>query len=671
MSNDPFDLFGDVEKSVGIPVVRMKFIGVEFMTYDELFSGFDTLKVITFSSSVSFINEIVEKFSDVEILLGCEGISKSVETIAAFQENTTSLLDELCKNCKNIEQMLIDKKLRFYMARDKISHEKLFLLSNTNNDNTRVITGSANLSKQAFSGKQNEVRIRCENDTAGYNYFLSLYNNFKAACDYYTRQVGKAVKADTIEKIPLWDHIKAQKVIVIENEKDTSQDIEFILNTKQRAKEIKDSLPAGIVKNDKAIIDAKSLKTIIQNVKNAKTPDTNTKFIENPAFTYNLEDCSASLNNVPWDLHPISNDIKNDCELLLKFFNGLDRIYGNSDNVKRTYYKFMIWFLCSPFMPLVRKQLQMAQRDLEKNFPVMALLAGNSTVGKTTFIKLLYSMTFGKEYYKIASKEMLNKDGIILLRNSIKGVPVTFDDISAINFSKSIAPYIKDDDDNGVKNTQYPPIIMTSNMDTLDQAYRRRIVYCKIDTAQFSAMDSHKEHSEISIKNSISNAFYKEYLRLLMEVLPNRMEDIFHTDKNVFDIFNESSKIFISILKKYVTLPSYPSYMEELSQKNYFDENYTCDAIKERFKNIFINFPENVSLSEDKKNILIRFSDKYDANIKKLIVELPPQLLCKVENQTVIMDLNAAQSFFCFKVKHVIRFTNKYKKDFKIVFNTN
>lgn len=459
-SGENIDLFGGIDNNICVPIINMKFLGTKDYTYNELFDGFDTLRVITFSTSLSFINEIIEKFLDVEIVLGCEGVNTSVEAVAGFQEKSIELIQELCKKYKNIEKLLIDEKLRFYMSTKQLSHAKLFLLSNKENGNTRVILGSANFSKQAFSGKQKEMRIVCDNDIDAYKYFSNDYEAYKnTQCEYFTKQMQQASKVNIIENMPMWSLCKKESVLVIENTNSSegADDTNFIINLKQRAKEIKSAIPAGVIKKGSAIIDTKAVKTITQNIKKQNTIKTGEQTIENPAFIYDLNSCKVFLNNDKWDLSPKSEDVEKDCKMIVDFFNGFSRVVsGDGKSLQSDYYKFMVWFLCSPFMSLIRREAKLNNRK-NISFPIYGLLAGNSNAGKTSFVNFLYSMTFGKKYCKLVSKEKFNKQDIYTLKNVIKGIPIYFDDIDSNNFTKSISSFIKDDDYD-CDNMQYPAI---------------------------------------------------------------------------------------------------------------------------------------------------------------------------------------------------------------------
>ena len=93
----------DIEDDAGVKVARVKkldvvkleYIGAESLSWQELFSGFDHLSAITFSSGINFIYNLLPMFKTVDIIFGCEEvISYSLNEIMAYQKN---LIDRMRK----------------------------------------------------------------------------------------------------------------------------------------------------------------------------------------------------------------------------------------------------------------------------------------------------------------------------------------------------------------------------------------------------------------------------------------------------------------------------------------------------------------------------------------------------------------------------------------------
>lgn len=55
-----------------LPVAKFNFSEASLMSWKELFHGFDKLEAITYSSSLSFMNKVLETFNEATIILGTE-----------------------------------------------------------------------------------------------------------------------------------------------------------------------------------------------------------------------------------------------------------------------------------------------------------------------------------------------------------------------------------------------------------------------------------------------------------------------------------------------------------------------------------------------------------------------------------------------------------------------
>lgn len=151
-----FSLF-DLEQSVqqqmevsglsGLDVVKMEFSGAETLTWENLFSGFDALHAITYSSGIGFVYKLLNLFDQAEIIFGCdEVISYSLQEVMAYQCKMVERMRETASKMKlDLVSRVEDGSLRFFVARSVLSHEKIYLLS-AKDGRKRVIMGSANMS---------------------------------------------------------------------------------------------------------------------------------------------------------------------------------------------------------------------------------------------------------------------------------------------------------------------------------------------------------------------------------------------------------------------------------------------------------------------------------------------------------------------------------------------
>ena len=189
-----FDMVEQTQEQMHIPssasldVVKMEFAGAESCTWQELFSGFDTLHAITYSSGIDFVYQLIDLFEDAEILFGCdEVISYSLQEVMAYQCKMVERMRSTASKMKLDLVSRIDQgTLRFFVARSVLSHEKLYLLSGKDG-RKRVIMGSANLSRSAFGGYQRENICYLDGDAA-YDWYWDCYCQLREDC---TDQIAK------------------------------------------------------------------------------------------------------------------------------------------------------------------------------------------------------------------------------------------------------------------------------------------------------------------------------------------------------------------------------------------------------------------------------------------------------------------------------------------------
>ena len=180
MFDDISETENSFDKAGSIRVTELQFIKGYTTTWRELFSGFDTIYAITFSSSIGFIGELIELFENAEIVFGCEEVmSYSLNEVMAFQ---TALMERLrgSKIKDKLIERINNKSLHMLVTQKETSHEKIYLLS-AKDGRRRVITGSANMSYQGFSGKQRENISYIDGDDA-YEWYKSIYDSLTEDC---------------------------------------------------------------------------------------------------------------------------------------------------------------------------------------------------------------------------------------------------------------------------------------------------------------------------------------------------------------------------------------------------------------------------------------------------------------------------------------------------------
>ena len=340
----------NTQTTASLDVVKMVFDGAESCTWKELFSGFDTLYAITYSSGIDFVYRLIDLFEQAEILFGCdEVISYSLQEVMAYQCKMVERMRDTASKMKlDLVSRIENGTLRFYVARSVLSHEKLYLLS-AKDGRKRVIMGSANLSRSAFGGYQRENICYVDGDAA-YDWYWDCYCQLREDC---TDQIAKetllcADDGANLEELPIAKTIKAKKALVLQPTEEAKEEVRFVLDVKNLASKLAPSVPKPD-KKGKVMLSPEKMKSIRRQVVAAQTQEKELQS-EYPQLEVFPDEMVVRLNGINLDLHPSTQEIEKDVSLFLKYMAGYEKFHGDVTGMQRRYFEFANWFFCSPFM---------------------------------------------------------------------------------------------------------------------------------------------------------------------------------------------------------------------------------------------------------------------------------------------------------------------------------
>lgn len=630
------------DKTTGkLDVVKLDFVEGCAMTWQDLFTGFNTLYAITYSSGINFVCKLVEMFDNAEIIFGCENVmSYSLNEVMAFQ---TVLIDRI--RTGKSKDRLIDKiengSLRLYVTRKKLSHEKIYLLS-AEDGRKRVVMGSANMSYKAFGGLQRENISFIDGDAA-YDWYMQAYNALKDDCtDEIT---GNAIlvsdSTENLDELPVSQTVKIKKALAIVPEESEKENVEFALDVSHLSVKLQPLRPKAD-KKGKILLSPTTIVQMRSKAKEDAERERGTRK-EYPQLVVNVEDKTVCLNEEKLDLSPSETDIKNDISLFLQYMDGYKMFHGDYENMQKRYFEFANWFFCSPFMGTMRDTANRYNQQILP-YPVFGLIYGQSKAGKTTFLETLLKMMIGQKT-KIAASEFTRKtiDG---LRYEVKGAPIIVDDLTSTRFNAHAVETIKNDiygfSDH---NIHYPAVVISANEDVkaVAQEIIRRTVICNV-RAGLTNTEVMKSNIVRKVQKNISTAFYREYLCRMLEAIPDLIESMKDDDaESSPDILKLSSDIICDIFEEYSS-DDLPSYIHRLSLQDYFGEKVTGSNVINTIKTAW-NTSKN-QFVVDKKNNKLRYNagQTYDAD--RIVKELPEMLIPRKSREWVIMDLDEAREFF-------------------------
>ena len=634
-----------VDKTANRPhldVVKMEYLECESVTWQELFSGFDTLHAITYSSGISFVYQLLDMFTKAEIIFGCEEvISYSLQEVMAYQSKIIERMQETAGKIKlNLISRIQDKSLRFYVARTMLSHEKIYLLS-AEDGRKRVIMGSANMSFSAFTGKQRENISYIDGDRA-YDWYMDCYTELKENC---TDEISEksylcADSEENLEELPISKTVRTKKALVVEPVQEQSEEVLFALDVKNLAMQLKPSVPKPD-KKGKILLTPEKIKTVRRQIVDNKTKESELRS-EYPRLDIFPDEGYVELNGKKQDLNPGKEEIAHDILLFLRYMEGYEKFHGDVTGLQRRYYEFANWFFCSPFMGCMR---DMAVRYNQNTlpYPVFGLVYGQSKAGKTSFLETLLKMMIGQKT-KLSAPDF-TRSSIENFKRTVHGAPIIVDDLTNARFKQHAIETIKNDDF-GVSEhlTQYPAVVISANEDVkaVAQEVIRRTVICRVQ-AGLTNTEVMKSNVVRMVQREIGTAFYREYLRRMLEIVPELLEEIKSDDtESAPDILEVSSQILLDIFKEHQE--EIPEYIRVLTLDDYFSEKVTgSNAIK--------TIRSAWETSRDSFEVLYKENElRYNAGenweVERILKELPETLEARKSRDWLVMNLEEAKQFF-------------------------
>lgn len=645
---DTDELQEHFDSSNRLDVVKMEYIGAESVEWKELFDGFDKLYAITFSSGINFVYKLLNMFEYSEVIFGCEGVlSYNMSEVIAYQNNLIEKMREKASQSKiNLLDKIDSGNAKFYVARKQISHEKIYLLE-ANDGRKRVVMGSANMSFNAFGGRQRENICYVDGEKA-YEWYKDVFDSLKEnSTDEITyKAIEVADITDNIDNLPIAETVKVQKVLALETNKDNLEEINFILDTQNLAKTLTPIVPKSEKKTGKILLSPETFIKLRRHIKDESVREKELRS-EYPQLAIDAFKQTVNLNGAEVDLHPTNEEIKHDVDLFISYMEGYKKFHGDYEGMQYRYFEFANWFFCSPFMATMRDMA--ARFDQNKlPYPVFGLVYGQSKAGKTSFLETLLKMMIGQKP-KVSAPDF-TRSSIEALKRTVQGAPIIVDDLTNNRFNQHAIETIKNDDF-GVSEhlTNYSAVVISANEDVKAVATEviRRTVICRVE-AGLTNTEVMKSNVVRNVQQKIGTAFYREYLRRMLEVIPDLIEQLRAEEtESAPDILKLSSEIIVDIINQFAETT--PKYIKTLSLENYFSEQVTGKYAIKTIRNAWKTSRKSFVVIPKSNELRYHAGQTYDA--ARLIKELPETLEAHTSREWVVMNLEEAKDFFDIKFK--------------------
>lgn len=632
-----------------IDVVKMEFLGAETILWSELFYGFDKLYAITYSSGISFVCELLNMFTYSEIIFGYDEVmSFSMQEIMAYQLKTIERIrDNMSKTKVDLISKIDNGNLKMYVARKIISHEKIYLLE-ANDGRKRTILGSANMSQSAFAGLQRENICYIDGDKA-FDWYTNSFERLKLDCsdNIAVSSLLLADDSDNIEEIPVMKTVKIRKALIIEPHNELKEDVRFVLDVRNLANKFTPFIPKSD-KKGKILLSPENIKMTRKRVVEAKIQEKEIRSVY-PQLVVNVSDGNAVLNDTLLNLLPDKESIKNDVSLFIQYMAGYERFHGDISGMQSRYFEFANWFFTTPFMATMRNMAIKYNQNLLP-YPVFGLLYGQSKAGKTSFLETLLKMMIGQKT-KISAPDF-TRSTIENLKKTVLGAPIVVDDLTQTRFNQHAIETIKNDDFGICDDLlHYPAVVISANEDVKAVAPEviRRTVICRVQ-AGLTNTELMKSNIVRRVQKDIGTAFYREYLRNMLEVIPEYIDALKDDEaEGAPDILAASSRIICRLIKEHYD-GEIPFYIRELTLDDYFSEKvigaYAMKTIQNAWEVNRKSFVVNWKLNQ------LRYNAGQTWEADRIIKELPEDLEALKVRECIVMELDKACDFFGINFKN-------------------
>ncbi len=573
-----------------IKCYRTELKDVEYRTVEDLFAGFNTIKAITFSYDIGFIDSIMQQFDYGEIILGANFIVEKDDKLNNFMAEVYTNAYEagkVIKSHKRLAEMLREGDIEFHTPLYILDHRKIYLLK-ADDGRTRVIMASANMSRGAWNNGHMEFYNYDDSPYCYEEYLHDFEAMWQDSQDIPYDVISAKKENDLIDGNPVLKEVKEKgRTIVLQQQEETCEidNVKYFIDHKRINSEYK-AIIDGVnpkAKNGFIEIIPKTLEKIEHNYKKllCKTMKVNNVSKPYPSLEFNYADKQATIDGNLLNLNPSEEEVKKDIDELLGMYENYNEFVGNSKKLKETHFKMMNAIFCSPFNAKLRCTAMLRGIKAATDSLPLFLLAASSEAdsGKTFAVRAALKMMTGEDL-NIMNKASCKKEDIKAAQLACKGIPFFIDELDNrfLSTIKDIIKFPSTCEENQLENQ--PMIIFASN-DVIepDTILRKRMVFLRFDGGLPSDIDlSATKGKGEGIIRRLGTGLYREYLRRMLDSVTEILEYMIH-EKNIPDAYYPdlmeiSSKTLLNMLSDYGY--DIPEYFKVLTWRDDYSPNANC-----------------------------------------------------------------------------------------------
>ena len=552
-------------KSDVLGVLYARSEGTGLFDRDSLFGGFDTMRALTYSASIPMIMGLLRDYDydRFECIFGHGGIlGRQPREIIDFQRQIDERLSRgfvaIAGVSPERRELLHDRvaegRARFFVVKDAIAHAKIYILEREGL--RRVVVGSANLSETAFSGRQAETLIVYDNDDRAWEHYRGQYGDVRetAVSALDVRDKPQVAAVIPIEEAPIFREVeRTGSEVTMYVPPETEQEAEYgAANILVSVNNVPNVQRAAMPDLDRGSNGSPNITVTPAIVRLARRmpvarPDDEDESGTLPSLSYNRRG-TFTLQGSEVNLDVRSEDVRRDARLLLEFFSNYeDDFVGDVERLQRDYFGFMSWFYFAPFMCDLRNAN--IRQGLEFQQPMFAILYGRSDCGKSSLTNTLMTSMFGYGKKGFVPNSLFTPSRVRGLRQKFRRHPVVFDDVSNNRFRQYADEVVKDGEIS--HGDEYPCIALLMNMDTRrfkpEIIKRSMMIYTQTSLPGNRPAARERLQASVSrIQDTLSTAFYRQYLKDMSTILETMPEDTYRS----MDVLQVSSNLLCRLFER-------------------------------------------------------------------------------------------------------------------------
>lgn len=575
--------------------------------WKELFDGnkYDLLDCVTYVSSADFFFKATNGFDRIRMIIGIdkEDVRRAIaENIRVSTNNEgVTFFEKLSEKNK---QRLIDKQIEVrYSKADCVIHSKIYLLSNSETGDNRVIIGSANFTNTAFECKINQFEevMVYDNDSLFETYQRRFNYLYVQTEDYVPRKAienyknGKFISMADLTPEERTDELievfKEKNIVPVCNEKILDYVQEAQVEEEKEVAEVKTTFEViaslgkrkrGDKSGNYELKNAEELSVAKGKIIDILFRHTKTEMeISRFSLTYNDADKKQYIifgqdektARAPelFDRKASDEEIKFSINNLTHFINAYAKYVSNQENSTQNLsriFEVILYSFASAYIFKLRQETIGNRADI----PIILVIGGRASSGKSNMLAYIDRILSGRklsyDHHYLQYKQVDKGGKLGDLFNSNNTYPLLVDEV-ATSFFNSKSSNKGEELIKFLSNTldsKHPVMICTTNTTAFNipAQVARRIYFLKVDACFDEKLKNEANKYYDSVMNEADNILFRDFCFRMGEKI-KASESLF-TEKSsdylgiVREVFKEYYAVAQTELPKYFPLDLYSDY---------------------------------------------------------------------------------------------------------------